>query len=101
VHRRKRYLLLRAGRAFTKESMAALKTSLQAFGDSRLIELKGAESYVVVKGTPQVTDAIREACGGGRLAGLELDSVLTSGNIGKLKRRAGAGVRHRHGEVSQ
>jgi hypothetical protein len=57
-------------------------------GKLKLIPVEGNRRAVIVKTTNEAAPLIRDRDDGLRVGGKELQTVLTSGAIGKLKRRA-------------
>jgi hypothetical protein len=53
-----------------------------------VIVVKGNPRAIIVKTTNEVAPLLREASGGIRVDGRRLETALTSGAVGKLKKRA-------------
>lgn len=69
--------------------MERLSKALEGrYGKTKVIAVKGAPKAVVVKTTETVAPLLREWGDGLRAGDKRLTPVLTSGGIGKLKRRA-------------
>jgi hypothetical protein len=60
----------------------------QRHGELKLIKVKGSTRAVIVKTTNRTASEIRQNSGTLEVSGVELVTVLTSGAIGKLKKRA-------------
>ena len=90
----KRYILYQAGRGLSENEAKEVERILrQRHGELKLIRIKGARQALILKTTNRVVADIRHEGGRLEVGGVELVSVLTSGAIGKLKRRA-LGERH-------
>ncbi len=96
----KRYVLLVADQDLTEADRKELDGMLaKRHGKVKLISVEGDPRAVIVKTTNEVAPLLREQSGEISLGGKRLESVLTSGNVGKLKRRRqGTQV---HGQVSK
>jgi hypothetical protein len=68
-------------------------------GKLKLIQDKGNDRAVIVKTTNVVAPQLRQQSGKIRLGKKEVVAVLTSGAIGKLKRRASESVSTSSGKV--
>ncbi|MDG7011478.1 MAG: hypothetical protein JRN11_03665 [Nitrososphaerota archaeon] len=85
----KRYLLLMAEGAVLEEEMKALAKVLGSeFGGVKVFGVDGNPRAVIVKGTVESAQWLREACERGAVGGRKMTPVLTSGAVGNLKRRA-------------
>lgn len=85
----KRYVLLQGESRLSKAEAKSVEASLERrYGDLKVIQVEENSSALIVKTDVFTARALRN---GGRLAGpggASLVPVLTSGAIGKLKRRA-------------
>lgn len=98
----KRYVLLLADRDLGAEELTGLSESLELrFGKSKVIVLKGNPRAVVVRTTNRVAPMLRGQDGALVVGGTKLTPELTSGSIGKLKRRASATQGSKHGQVHE
>lgn len=85
----KRYVLLEFDREVTAAGRKALARYLeQKFGELRLIPIDGNERALVVKTDNVNAPLIREVSRELSFGGGGVKCILTSGSIGKLKRRA-------------
>jgi len=96
----KRYVLFASNAELTPADTKALSELLEGkYGKVRLIAVEGNPLVVIVKTTDDVVPLLREPGNTLKVGGKELSAVLTSGAVGKLKRKgAKAGA---HGEVPQ
>ncbi|HUH82710.1 MAG TPA: hypothetical protein VLX33_02385 [Nitrososphaerales archaeon] len=85
----KRYVLLVADDVISESERKTLRSILERRhqGD-KLIEVRGNPRAVIVKTTNEVASSFRGAEGGLTVGGKKLTSVLTSGAVVNLKRRA-------------
>jgi molybdopterin biosynthesis enzyme len=83
--------LLADGDISDAEGKALAEILGQRHGKLKVILVQGAPRSVIVKTTQVVAPLIRETSGTLTVGGKRLRVVLTSGGIGKLKRRAKAG----------
>lgn len=96
----KRYVLLMAEEALTEEDAKSLLEILeQRHGRAKVFAVKSNPRALIVKTTNAVAPLLREPGGQITLGGKALVSVLTSGSIGKLKRRASGTETKRNGKV--
>jgi len=73
----------------TEEGAKQLKAILDSrYGNVKVIAVKGNPRAIIVKTTNEIAPLLREASGGLQLGGRRLETVLTSGAVGKLKKRA-------------
>ncbi len=85
----KRYVLLAWENELTDERLRELQTKLESrYGKLRLIAVKGNPRAVIVKTTNEVAPLLRDPDAPLLLGGKKVESVLTSGAVGNLKRRA-------------
>jgi hypothetical protein len=63
-------------------------------GKVRLIEIEGDPKLIIVKTTNEVAPLLRGKKGELLIGGKRISSVLTSGAVGKLKRRRGGAQVH-------
>ncbi len=83
----KRYVLLLCESDLGEADVKGLAEAAgQKYGGAKLIPVDGNPRAVILKGTNKTAPAIRE--GGLQFGGKALKAVLTSGAIGKLKKRA-------------
>ena len=68
-------------------------------GRLKLIAVRGNSRAVIVRTTMEVATALREQSGTISLGEKRVEAVLTSGVIGKLKRKAAESALTRDGEV--
>ncbi len=84
----KRYVLLVADQDLTEADRKELDAMLaKRHGRVKLLAVEGDPRAVIVKTTNEVAPLLREQAGEISLGGKRLESILTSGNVGKLKRR--------------
>ena len=96
----KRYILLEADGGLSDGDVKELAKILEdRYGNLKLIQVQGNRRMVIVKMTAAVAPFFREHSGQMRLGGKELVSVLTSGAIGKLKRRAAKSEKTGNGQI--
>ena len=95
----KRYVLLEASREMGEAELKKLGEVVQGFPGSKLITLERNRTMVIAKTTNLVAPILREK--GVMVGDLALKTVLTSGNIGKLKRRARGEGTNGVGQVPQ
>jgi hypothetical protein len=90
----KRYVLLVADEELTESEVKDLAALLEGrHGKVKVIALEGDRRGVVVKTTNELAPYLRDSDPPLTLHGKRLKSVLTSGSIGKLKRRrSGSGM---------
>ncbi len=85
----KRYVLLVADAELTTAEANELSTLLERrYGKVKLIEVEGNRSAIIVKTTNEVAPLLREAGAALKVGRKGLSTVLTSGAVGKLKKRA-------------
>jgi hypothetical protein len=85
----KRYVLFRADVDFTGERIELLQSVLDSrYGKVKLIMVKGNPRAVIVKTTNEVAPLLRNAEPPLELGGERIETVMTSGAVGNLKRRA-------------
>jgi hypothetical protein len=98
----KRYVLLMADKDLTESESKYLGEVLERrHGKLRVIQVQGVPRAVIVKTTQIVAPLLREQSGSLTIGGKRLRTVLTSGAIGNLKRRAKVGESTEDGEVLQ
>ena len=98
----KRYVLLLAGGDLSEGELKELGRILeQRHGKLKLIQVQGNRRAVIVKTTNIVAPVFREQGGRMTIGGKELVAVLTSGAIGKLKKRASWSETQGHGQVPE
>jgi hypothetical protein len=98
----KRYVLLVATGDLSEDEARDLKLALEGrFEGLKFIRLKGDSRSVIVKTTNAVAPALREEASEVVLGGRRIVPVLTSGSIGKLKRRASEMRSSADGEVHE
>jgi len=84
----KRYVLLVADRDLLDEDKRDLSLILESkYGKVTIISVKNPKA-VIVKTTSSVAPLLREMSGRLHIRGKGLSTILTSGSIGKLKKRA-------------
>lgn len=89
VEKRKRYVLLSGDAPLDEEDLAKLVRHVEnAHGPVKAIPVKGAPASLIVKTDHRAAAAMRESCAEVKLGPKTVRTVLTSGSIGKLKRRA-------------
>jgi len=69
-------------------------------GRLKVIAVRGNGRAVIIKTTVEVATELREESGKISLGEKQVEAVLTSGVIGKLKRKAAESAMTRNGEVS-
>ena len=85
----KRYLLFFADADLSEEDMKSLEALVRRrYGVAKAISVKANARAAIVKTSNVAAAGIRESGGELKVGGKSLGSVLTSGAIGKLKRRA-------------
>jgi hypothetical protein len=85
----KRYLLLVAGTDLSEERLKELQATLDSrYGKVKLIQVRGNPRAVIVKTTNQVAPLMRDPSQPLMLAGEKVETVLTSGAVVNLKKRA-------------
>ena len=88
----KRYVLLLADRDLDEPEFEALGRTLEGrMGKVKLISVKGNPRAVIVRTTNSSDHLLRDAAEPLFVGGTELRPTLTSGVVGKLKRRASRG----------
>jgi len=98
----KRYVLLVADGELSDSDRRDLASELQdKYGKVTVITAETDPRAVIVKTTNSVAPLLRAASGEFHPGGRHLAAVLTSGSIGKLKRRASGAPTTRNGEVSE
>jgi hypothetical protein len=86
---RKRYLLLSAEGELSPEDEKRLSRLLELRHEKfSLIRVRGHQDHLIVKTDSKGAGEMRELFAGVEIGGKSVRSVLTSGCIGKLKRRA-------------
>ncbi len=89
-----------AGSELSEEDRRTLSKILeQRHGKVAVMPVEGNPRALIVKTTHLVAPRLRESRGEIALGGKKLVTVLTSGSIGKLKRRASWSETIRNGEV--
>jgi len=85
----KRYVLLASEEALTEGERKELAGILERrYGKAKLIAVEGNPKAVIIKTTSQTAPLLRDLTPRLTIHGKRLTPVLTSGAIGKLKRRA-------------
>jgi hypothetical protein len=85
----KRYVLFFAEKELTEDDVESLSRALEErYGKTKVIPVKGVPRAVVVRTTERVAPLLRDRGEALRAGSNKLTPVLTSGGIGKLKRRA-------------
>ena len=85
----KRYVLLETQEALTAFEIKEFTRDLEVrFGKLKVIPVEGSAKALVVKADDHVASLLRREVAEVRPAGKAVAPVLTSGSIGKLKRRA-------------
>ena len=98
----KRYVLLIADGELSEDDVKKLARILgQAHPDSKLILVRDNRLAVIVKTTNQEAPLLRERSANITLGERRLVPVLTSGAIGKLKRRAAESGTTENGKVPE
>jgi len=89
----KRYVLFKSEKALTEGERKQLAEILERrYGKAKLIAIEGNPRAVIVKTTNETAPQLRDLDPKLTINGKRLTSVLTSGAIGKLKRRAAPAV---------
>ncbi|HMD78598.1 MAG TPA: hypothetical protein VKF39_01285 [Nitrososphaerales archaeon] len=70
-------------------------------GKLKVIEVRGNRRAVIVRTTSEAVHEMRDRSGKISLGGKQVEAVLTSGVIGKLKKTATGSGTSRNGEVPQ
>jgi RNase P/RNase MRP subunit POP5 len=84
----KRYVLIQAdGKLGPHELETLIKMLEQRHGKLTLISVESPRTSLIVKTHRAVSDGIRESLADAKFGDVRVRTVLTSGNIGKLKRR--------------
>jgi hypothetical protein len=84
----KRYVLIQADGKLAQEDLNTLTRMLeQRHGDLGFTLIEGERTSLIVKTHRAVADDIRESLANASFGGTPVRTVLSSGNIGKLKRR--------------
>jgi hypothetical protein len=95
----KRYVLFLASSALSEEEVRGFSEIVRGrHPGSKVIAVKGNPRAVIVKTTAEAAPLLRDSGGGLKAGEKVLVSILTSGAIGNLKRRASAAAAN--GEVS-
>jgi len=95
----KRYVLYLASSNLSEDDLRRFSELIRGrYPESKVIAVRENPRAVIVKTTNQIVPALREAGPGLKVGMIDLVSVLTSGAIGNLKRRASAAGAN--GEVS-
>ena len=98
----KRYVLYEGDRPLSREDVGIMEGILEGrHGKLKLIPVKGSPRHLVGKTSGPVALAIRERSSHLEVAGTRVAAVLTSGSIGKLKRRAEGSRTRDVGQVLQ
>lgn len=85
----KRYLLIQAEGRLSPEQLSTLTRMLeQRHGKLEITLLDSPQTSLILKTVGSVSEGIRESLSDASFGGTRVKTVLTSGNIGKLKRRA-------------
>ena len=85
----KRYLLFYAKSNLSEDDLRRFTEVVRGWHqEAKVIPVKGNPRAVIVRTTNQVAPLLRDIKPGIRVGGVELVSVLTSGAIGNLKKRA-------------
>ena len=85
----KRYVLFLAKTDLTEEDLRRFSEVIGGRHQAaKVIAVKGNNRAVIVKTTNQVAPILRGAGQGMNVSGVQLVTVVTSGAIGKLKKRA-------------
>jgi hypothetical protein len=94
----KRYVLLFAESPLSPNDLKGLKAMLERrFGETKVVELKANPRAIILRGDESMAKDIRSEGGMTISGGVRLEPRLTSGAIGKLKRRAAeAGLQWRN-----
>jgi hypothetical protein len=84
----KRYVLIQAEGKLSPEELGTLSRMLeQRHGSLGFTLVDGQRTSLIVKTDRAVAEDIRESLSSAAFGGTRVRTVLTSGNIGKLKRR--------------
>lgn len=84
----KRYVLIQAEGRLSQEGLSTLTRMLeQRHGSLGMTLVDSERTSLIVKTDRAVAEAIRESLAAATFDGTRVKTVLTSGNIGKLKRR--------------
>jgi len=95
----KRYVLFLANSILSEEDLRRFSELIGGrLGATKVIAIKENPRAVIVKTTNEAVPLLRDTGAGMRMSRIVLVSVLTSGAIGNLKRRASAAAAN--GEVS-
>lgn len=87
--KRKRYVLIQADGKLPPAELEALAKMLeQRHGATKLTMIEGAVTSLIAKTDVAGAHGIRDSLGDATFGKTRVKSVLTSGSIGKLKRRA-------------
>jgi hypothetical protein len=98
----KRYVLIQAEGKLSSEELSSLTRMLeQRHGSLGLILVDSPRTSLIVKTERAVADDIRESLAAATFGGVRVKTVLTSGNIGKLKRRVRGSSAREDVEVPQ
>jgi len=98
----KRYVLIQAEGSLSQEGLSTLTRMLeQRHGSMGLTLLDSQLTSLIVKTDRATAEAIRESLADATFGGTRVRTVLTSGNIGKLKRRVQGSSPRDDGEVPQ
>lgn len=91
----KRYILFEAESELGEEDLKTLSAELASRGwRAKVIAVEGSPRSAIVRTDGDVASQIRAQGGRISVGGLVLASLLTSGAVGNLKRRAREGVEH-------
>ena len=86
--RPKRYILIQAEGRLSPEGLSTLTRMLeQRHGSLGMTLVDSPQTSLIVKTDRAAAEAIRESLADATFDGTRVRTVLTSGNIGKLKRR--------------
>jgi hypothetical protein len=98
----KRYVLLVADGELSDGDRRDLSAMLERrYGKVILIPVEKNQRALIVKTTNSVAPLLREISGGLHLGGKRLETVLTSGSIGRLKSIASGSETTKDGKVPQ
>lgn len=86
--KRKRYVLVSSGAVTPDEQKTFLRYVEQRYGKVKAIQVDGKPGLMVLKTDVGGAQGMRESLAEVKVAGVHSATVLTSGCIGKLKRRA-------------
>jgi hypothetical protein len=85
----KRYVLFFAESELSEDDLLRFSEVVRGYHQTaKIIAVKGNQKAVIVKTTNQVAPVLRDIRPGIRVGGIDFVSVLTSGAIGNLKKRA-------------